>query len=79
MLAVVSIGLAVTILAGVRHEPAVRAWALSPRTPRRVAHVITRATSAVATALATAVVATGTAALLVVAFVGAVNQAAGAL
>jgi hypothetical protein len=52
---------------------------MNPRTPRRIAHGITRATAAVGTALATAVVATGTAALLVVAFVGAVNQAAGAL
>jgi hypothetical protein len=79
MLAAVSIGLAVTILAGVRHEPTVRAWALNPRTPRRVAHVVTRATSAVGTALATAVVSSAAAVLLVVALVGAVNQAAGAL
>jgi len=31
----------VTILAGVRHEPAVRAWAMNPRTPARVASAIT--------------------------------------
>jgi hypothetical protein len=39
--------LAVAILAGVRHEPHVRAWAMNPRTPARVAAAITSGVAAV--------------------------------
>ena len=79
MFAAACIAAAVTLLMGVRHEPAVRAWAMNPRTPRRVAHSVTRAVSAVSGALASAVLIAGSATLLVVAFVGAVNRAAGVL
>ena len=79
MFAVACIVTAVTLLMGVRHEPAVKAWAMNPRTPSRVAHTVTRAASAVGGALASAVLIAGSATLLVVAFVGAVNRAAGVL
>lgn len=41
-----SIVTAVTVLAAVRHEEHVRAWAMNPRTPGRIAAVITGAISA---------------------------------
>lgn len=41
MFAATAILIAVTILAGVRHEPHLRAWALNPRTPAKVARAIT--------------------------------------
>jgi hypothetical protein len=79
MFAAVSIGLAVTILTGVRHETRLRLWAMNPRTPRRIAHGISRGVTAAGTALASAVLIAGGATLLVVAFVGSVDQAAGVL
>jgi hypothetical protein len=79
MFAAVCISLAVTLLMGVRHEPRLRAWAMNPRTPRRVAHTITRGVTATGTALASAVLTAAGATILVVAFVGAVDQAAGTL
>lgn len=74
MFAAVSIGLAVTILTGVRHEDRLRLWAMNPRTPARVAHTLTRGVTAAASAVASAVLVAGGATILVVAFVGAVNQ-----
>lgn len=61
--------LAVAILAGVRHEPHVRAWALNPRTPGRVASAITGAVESVwwATSRATVVVSGGFAGAYVIA------------
>ena len=41
--AATSILIAVTVLMGVRHEPHVRAWAMNPRTPARVAAAVTTA------------------------------------
>ena len=79
MFAAACIATAVMLLAGIRHEPVVRSWAMSPRTPARVAHTLTRGVSAVGTALASAVMIAGGATLLVVAFVGSVDQAAGVL
>ena len=79
MFAAVCIVTAVTALMGVRHEPRLRSWAMSPRTPSRVAATVTRGMSTVGGALASAVMIAGGATLLVVAFVGSVDQAAGAL
>jgi len=67
MFAAACITLAVTLLLGVRHEDTIRAWAMSPRTPRRVAYRITQATGAAGTAIATATaVAAGATVLLTV-------------
>lgn len=79
MLAAAAITTAVMILTGVRHEPAVRSWAMHPRTPARIARRISAGVTAVATATASAVLIAGSATLLVIALVGAMNQAAGAL
>lgn len=79
MFAVASITTAVLVLAGVRHEPVIRSWAMNPRTPARVARRLTQATTAVGTAVASAVMIAAGSTVLVLAFVGAVNQAAGAL
>lgn len=72
LFAVLSIGAAAALLLGVRHEPAVRAWALSPRTPQRVAHNIIGGVGAAAGAISIA-------GILGVAIVGAIDQAAGVL
>ena len=72
MIAVLPVLLAVALLLGVRHEPAVRSWAMNPRTPGRIAHNIIAGTTA-------AVTAAGIGAVLVVGIVGAVDQAAGVL
>lgn len=67
--AALTIGIAVTILAGVRHEPAVRAWAMSPRTPGRIAAAITNGVENVwwATSRATVIVSAGFAGAYVIA------------
>lgn len=75
MLAAATITVAVIALAGVRYETALRGWALHPRTPHRVA----RAVSRTATVLAPVVMVSGTAVLLVLAYVGSIDQTAGVL
>jgi hypothetical protein len=72
MLSALCISLAVALLLGVRHEPAVKAWAMSPRTPGRIAHNLIHGTIAAATAVSIGGV-------LVLSIVGAVDQAAGVL
>lgn len=69
LFAAFAIATAVTILAGVRHEPAVRAWAMNPRTPHRVAQAVTGAMSSVwwATSRATLIVSGGFAGAYVIA------------
>ena len=69
LFAATSILIAVTILAGVRHEPAVRAWAMHPRTPHRVAQAITGAMANVwwATSRATLIVSGGFAGAYIIA------------
>jgi hypothetical protein len=70
MFAAVCIALSVALLAGIRHEPALRAWAMSPRTPGRVAHNLVHGSIAVASAVSFA-------AVMVLAGLAAVDQAAG--
>jgi hypothetical protein len=72
MLSALVITLAVALLLGVRHEPAVRSWAMSPRTPGRIAHTLIHGSIAGATAITIGGV-------LVLSIVGAVDQAAGVL
>jgi hypothetical protein len=79
MFAAVCIATATALLLGVRHEPAVRAWAMSPRTPRKVAHVLTQGVRAAGTAVATATALVATGGLLGYALIGAIEQSAAAL
>ena len=72
MLSALVIYTAVALLLGVRHEPAVRAWAMSPRTPGRIAHNLLHGTIA-------ATVSASIGGILVLALTGAVDQAAGVL
>ena len=51
MFAALAITAAVALLLGVRHEPAVRAWAMRPRTPGRIATGLIGGTAAAATAV----------------------------
>jgi hypothetical protein len=66
------ITLAAALLLGVRHEPAVRAWAMSPRTPGRIAHNLIHGAIAAGAAVSVG-------GILVLSIVGAVDQAAGIL
>lgn len=51
MLSALAIVAAVALLLGVRHEPAVKAWAMRPRTPGRIAATLITGTAAAATAV----------------------------
>jgi hypothetical protein len=79
MFAALCIATATALLLGVRHEPAVRAWALSPRTPRRIAARATFVVRAAGTAVATATALVATGGLLAAALIGAIEQSAAAL
>jgi hypothetical protein len=51
MFAALTIVAAVALLLGVRHEPAVKAWAMRPRTPGRIAATLIAGTAAAAAAV----------------------------
>ena len=72
MLSALVIATATALLLGVRHEPTVRAWAMSPRTPGRIAHTLVHGAIAAGAAVSIG-------GIFVLSILGAVDQAAGVL